>query len=189
MVSPYYSNLDRWQLSFHSSGKTLCAIEEMVMCSNFLLYLIPSPKNSEWHLAQSQKCYSHWFCLSWVTFFSSQNLYPQKSQDQALKSMPMSLDPLFESGSLSIWCLFKISTDYNYVLFWGHFLILTPLSLYDFINRIMVCFWLSSQTLLRESQTRAAYFCPLLGGSFPSPFSLCVCSGLSAAWCFDVSLH
>ena len=33
-------------------------LEEMVMCSNFLLQLIPRTESSEWHLAQSQKFYS-----------------------------------------------------------------------------------------------------------------------------------
>lgn len=121
-------------------------------------------------------------------FFISKSL-PPKVTRSSTKINANVLGPSFWIRFFEYLVPFKISTDYNYVLFWGHFLILTPLSLYDFINRIMVCFWLSSQTLLRESQSRAAYFCPLLGGSFPSPFSLCVCSGLSAAWCFDVSLH
>lgn len=73
-------------------------------------------------------------------------------------------DPVSESGSLCIQCLFKTSTRYNfYLLFWEYFLILTPLGLCDFINSvlIMVCFWLFSETLLRLPEQSSLFLCSL----------------------------
>lgn len=62
----------------------------------------------------------HWFCLSWAFyfyFFISKSVPSKSPQDQALKSVPMSPDPLLESCSLRVWYFSKHRLIKNFWLY------------------------------------------------------------------------
>lgn len=130
--------------------------------------------------------------FSFPFFFSFQNLYPKYHKIKYWKQCQCPWTLFLNQVSRAFSAFLKTSTDYNfYALFWDHFLILTPLSLYDFINSVLitVCFWLSPQTLSKVQEKSSLFLCSL---QELCSLALCHCefvSGLRAAGCFDVSLH
>lgn len=129
MVSPYYSNLDPWQLSsFSSSGKTLCGTVRRN--GNVLKFLsVAYPKTWEFWMAFAipDILFHTDFAFPGASFHFK--ICTKKSpQDQTLKSVPIFLDLLFESGSwefcafskhqLIIIFMLYFKTIFSFLLLW-----------------------------------------------------------------------